>query len=366
MPLSLVPVHLPASLSSSEAWALRGVVRVREAIERAIVGHADLVPDLALSAEMMADRVYRPLDRWVAVADDARTPESVVGHGSLRLPQVGETDVAIVDVGVDPRWRGRGVGTSLAELVAAEVRAAGRRVVQADTTHPRSADPDHDVLRPTTGAGTVAVDASTRFARAHGFVLEQVEQQSTLDLPVPAGRLAGLAQEASRVAGAAYRTHVWVDEVPEEWEEQYALLMTRMTTDAPAGGMDHSEDAWDVARLRDATARRQASGRVAVIGVAEHRPSGTLAGYSVAEVMGSRPESAIQADTLVLGEHRGHRLGMLIKTSLMGALSSLRPQARRIHTWNAHENAPMIAINVALGYRPASVAAQWQLRLDQA
>ena len=88
-----------------------------------------------------------------------------------------------------------------------------------------------------------------------------------------------------------------------------------------------------------------------------------LAAYTVVEFTDSRPESMIQDDTLVLPEHRGRRLGMLVKSRLLETLTSVRPQARRIHTWNAEENAHMLAINVALGYRPASVSAQWQLRL---
>ncbi|WP_167005501.1 GNAT family N-acetyltransferase [Mumia sp. ZJ430] len=366
MPPTILPVPLPASLTSPDAWSLAGVVRVREEIDREIRGHADLVPDLALSAEMISDRVYRPLDRWVAVVDDSQTPESVVGHASLRLPQVGDTNVAVVDVGVEPRWRGQGIGTALAAHLEAEIRATARRIVQADTSHSRSPQPDAEALHAPSGAGAVPADAYARFALAQGFALEQVERQSTLDLPLDPDHLAALAGEASSAAGADYRTHVWVDELPEEWEEQYAILMTRMTTAAPTGGMDHAEDVWDVARLRDAASRRRASGRVAVIGAVEHRPTGSLAGYSVVEYTDSRPESVIQADTLVLDEHRGHRLGMLVKTALMGTLASVRPEARRIHTWNAQENAHMLAINVDLGYRPASVAAQWQRRLGAA
>ncbi|MGH1563540.1 GNAT family N-acetyltransferase [Mumia sp. DW29H23] len=361
--LERVPVPSRATAPDSpDLWALRGSVRVREAIEREIRGHADLTPDLALTTEMMVDRVYRPLDRWVAVLDDSRTPESVVGHASVRLPQVGDTDVAIVDVGVDPRWRGRGIGTLLAEQADAYVREAGRRILQADTSYPQAPRPGEDALTPSTGVGAVPLDASSRFARRFGFTLEQVEQQTTLALPVDPELLSRLAHEAADAAGDTYRTHVWVDDIPTGWEEQYAVLMTRMSTAVPTGGMDHGEDLWDVARLRDAAARRRASGRVAVIAVVEHRPSGSLAGYSVAEFTDARPEAAMQADTLVLSEHRGHRLGMLVKTALLRTLATVRPQARRIHTWNAAENAPMLAINTALGFRTASVSAQWQLR----
>ena len=67
-----------------------------------------------------------------------------------------------------------------------------------------------------------------------------------------------------------------------------------------------------------------------------------------------------QGDTLVLREHRGHGLGMLTKIAVLDALATVRPDAERIHTWNAQENAHMLAINVALGFRQTSVDAEWQ------
>lgn len=36
------------------------------------------------------------------------------------------------------------------------------------------------------------------------------------------------------------------------------------------------------------------------------------------------------------------------------------PQLKRIHTWNAGENSYMLAINVAMGFFPASVEGAWQ------
>ena len=71
---------------------------------------------------------------------------------------------------------------------------------------------------------------------------------------------------------------------------------------------------------------------------------------------------AFQEDTLVLREHRGRRLGMLVKTANLARLAEVQPGARRIGTWNAEENAHMLAINVALGFRPAGVWAAWQRR----
>lgn len=70
-----------------------------------------------------------------------------------------------------------------------------------------------------------------------------------------------------------------------------------------------------------------------------------------------------QEDTLVHRDHRGHRLGMLAKAVQLQALAGLRPTVRRISTWNAEENSWMLAINVALGFRPAGGSGVWQRRV---
>jgi len=54
---------------------------------------------------------------------------------------------------------------------------------------------------------------------------------------------------------------------------------------------------------------------------------------------------------------------MLLKTQQLSLLRDVRPDAVRIHTWNAEENAFMLAINVALGFRRAGVTGAWQKRL---
>lgn len=45
---------------------------------------------------------------------------------------------------------------------------------------------------------------------------------------------------------------------------------------------------------------------------------------------------------------------------------SVQPEVGRIGTWNAEENEHMLAINTALGFRPAGGAGEWQLHLDGA
>ncbi|MNW53221.1 hypothetical protein D3C74_307740 [compost metagenome] len=97
--------------------------------------------------------------------------------------------------------------------------------------------------------------------------------------------------------------------------------------------------------------------------VAEHVPTGTLAAFSVFAYPKDRTAFAFQEDTLVLREHRGHRLGMLVKVVNLDELAVRRPATERIHTWNAEENDHMLAINIDLGFTPAGGYAGWQKRV---
>jgi hypothetical protein len=75
------------------------------------------------------------------------------------------------------------------------------------------------------------------------------------------------------------------------------------------------------------------------------------------------PDSIVQQDTLVTSEHRGRRLGMLTKVANLRRAQSRWPQARSVLTWNANENQHMLAINIALGFKPAGYEGEWQKRL---
>ena len=62
----------------------------------------------------------------------------------------------------------------------------------------------------------------------------------------------------------------------------------------------------------------------------------------------------------MLAPHRGHRLGMRMKLANLVALDDADPTRERIYTWNADENEHMLAINVALGFRPFALESTWQ------
>lgn len=367
---------VPDSLDAPEAWAVHGTERVGEAIDREIHGHADLGLDAAtVLVTMTAQQEYKRNVRLVAVAGDpgassaggpgpALVAGDVVGRGLVGLPQKGNTHLAIVYVGVDPAHRGQGVGAALWDECLRIARDAGRTVLLSDSAHAPEPPPGPGALDSPTGSGRVPLDdPGTRFALSRGFALEQVMRQSTITLPPRAEVVDPLRTAALAAAGDDYRVHLWQDTVPEEWIDDFAVLETRMSTDAPSGGLDLEEDPWDADRVRVASQSFADRGQGYLVAVAEHVPSGQLVAFSMVSYPHDRPEVVIQEDTLVLREHRGHRLGTLVKVAVLDELARVRPSSRRIHTWNAQENRHMLAINEALGFEVASVTAEWQLRL---
>ncbi|NKX53540.1 GNAT family N-acetyltransferase [Arthrobacter mobilis] len=94
-----------------------------------------------------------------------------------------------------------------------------------------------------------------------------------------------------------------------------------------------------------------------------HLPSGELAGYTFVQRFREKPDVVYQEDTLVLPAHRGRGLGMLLKAGNLLRIRRRWPEARRLYTWNAAENSPMLAINTTLGFTLAGYEAGWQKRL---
>jgi hypothetical protein len=148
-----------------------------------------------------------------------------------------------------------------------------------------------------------------------------------------------------------YDVRTWWDRCPDDLAEDCARLNQAMSTDVPKDQMDWREEVWDVARLRRNEALCVAMDRTYVGAGAVHRESGRMVAFTTMGIPRSARRRAYQWETLVLREHRGHRLGMLVKLAALQELSASSPATAYISTWNAQENAPMIAVNDALGAR---------------
>jgi GNAT superfamily N-acetyltransferase len=268
----------------------------------------------------------------------------VVGALRLLLPLQDNVDVGLVDLAVHPRHRRQGLGGLLHEEALRLVSAAGRTTLIGEVDEPG----------PGTAPGRV-------FALRHGWTCDLPETRRDLLLPPDEQRLAALEAEA-RSASRGYEVVLWRNHTPDELLDDRALLEQRMSTDAPHGDLPVEEEHWDGVRVREYEAAHVARGRTVLSAGAVL--DGRLVAFTDLQIPEADPSRAHQAGTLVLREHRGHRLGALLKAAVLRELAAAYPEVRRITTYNAEFNAPMVAVNEALGFRPAGQLSTWSRRLS--
>ncbi|MDQ0731338.1 GNAT family N-acetyltransferase [Arthrobacter sp. B1I2] len=295
----------------------------------------------------------------------ARLGPVPVGMCSVTLPLRENTTTAGINVLVAPAFRRRGLGRQLLAYAEGVAREDSRAFLDGYFELPAKLVEcaGGPLVRAKSGAGALpAGDPSTAFAVAGGYELEQVETSSRLVLPVPPDLLAELEAAASAKA-RNYTVVMWADACPEELLDSYAALNARMSVDAPTAGMNWEGEVWDAARVRQNEETLGRSGVQAVAAAAMWEDTRELVAYTVLNWRPGIPHSILQQDTLVRSEHRGRRLGTLIKVANLRQAQGRWPAARSVLTWNANENQHMLAINTALGFKPAGYEGEWQKRL---
>ncbi|HEY0119674.1 MAG TPA: GNAT family N-acetyltransferase [Cellulomonas sp.] len=341
----------------SHAAQIAAMVDVRTAVTLDTWGTLDLADPVAVDLAALVDQSFTRHGFLAAVDDGGRT----LGAVFLDLPQQDNQTTAWLNLLVAPGERGRGIGTALHDAAIDWLRAHGRSVAQASTDQRAEPPAGPGTLAPPTGAGLVAADdRDVRFMRSRGWVLEQVSRRSVLVLPLPDGALRRFQEESAAAAGPDYRLVAWGGRTPDEWLDQYSYVLSRMSTDAPVAGLEWGQQAWNGTRVRALEDRAREGGYRLLVLAAEHVPTHTLAAFTNVWAPPHTGEVAHQGDTLVVPEHRGRRLGMLVKAANLRRLSDELPAVRRVDTWNAEENRWMLAINVALGFRPSGGAGEWQ------
>jgi GNAT superfamily N-acetyltransferase len=261
------------------------------------------------------------------------------GFLALSLPQRDNLDNAEVELRVLPACRRRGVGRALLGLAVERARALGRKHLMGPT-----------VQRHPDGAA---------FARAAGAVPGLEETRSRLDLRTAGqDRLDALLADA-RAHSGDYRPFLWTGLPPDEIIDDVAYLDGRFNTDAPIGDLALEPEKVDADKIREAEQRRVQCGRTTYHAGALH--GDRLVAFTTLSGEWSAPAHAWQSITLVAPEHRGHRLGLLVKLANLEQIRRLRPGLEVIDTYNAAVNEHMRRINEAMGFRAVDSAIEWQL-----
>jgi len=276
-----------------------------------------------------------PQQTWLAT-DDSGEP---VGCYLLRLPDKENVTRAHCTLVVAPARRRAGLGTALVEHCAEQARRAGRSRL----------------------AGQVRDDSpGAAFAAALGARAGIAQVDRVLDVDAAlAGRLPALRAEAERHA-AGYSLLSWLDRSPEEFIDQVARMHNAMA-DAPRNkGVEAM--AWNAERVRNVELIAVEHGITCYTVAARCDINGDLAGLTQVSTDGT-PGWGFQMVTAVLPEHRGHRLGLLIKVAMLQWLAEAAPDVRHVLTGNAGSNEHMIDINARLGFEVRDVYRDWELDL---
>ena len=260
--------------------------------------------------------------------DDGRP----VGSGIVVVPLADNTHMAILQVFVHPDHAGRGVGQALLDRVEAIAAAEGRTTLFSDVHVPVDGENEH-----------------ARWARTRGYDVANVDGVKLVELAAHRDGLAALEALAGERLGD-YRLASWTDPAPEQHLASLAVAMSRFLEEIPLGDLDLRPEAWTPERLRSREVRRAGQRRQQLTVVAL-TPDDEVAGYTNLQLSPHAPRVAEIGDTLVLPDHRGHRLGLALKVRLHQQALALFPGIEVIETGNATTNRWMNDVNEQLGYR---------------
>lgn len=356
--LELVSMTVPESVDATDAADFCAMVELGNAYCRHDAGH-----------DYFRETPSESLPGWLDQTDTTRVGHLVrrdgvvVGAALLMIPNEKGSKTLEFDLFGDPSLWGTGIEDMLLGAIETDAAARGRSIVQTWTLH--RGDAAGEVLPSPTGFGGIPLhDRQTQFLLDHGYSFEQAERNSVFDLHGSFDVVDRLLEEGLAKAGDDYLVATWTAPTPPEYREGFAYVLSRMATDAPSAGMVFDEEVWDAARVERRDTRLLAGGHLVSVAAVVHVPTGRIVAYNEIMIGDDRSGSTHQWGTLVVKEHRGKRLGAIVKGTNLRRWRDLVPTSPRVSTFNAEENRAMLDINEELGFVPASYAGAWKKVLD--
>ena len=304
--------------------------RLRQCYELAISGHEADDPNVPADSYRRFRSWWthgwagNPQQIWLA----ATASGTLLGYYLLVLPERENRANGFLSPFIAPSCRRQGVGGALVAHAAEQAALAGRTLLMSDA---RVGAPGH------------------AFAESIGARPGLLDVRRVLDVgPALHARLGGLRAEAE-LHSAGYTLRRWVGVTPDELARPVCALHTAMA-DAPHNDA-HEPMSWDADRLLADERQVVAEGAriYSVAAVQDH--TGAAAALTQVYIDPDVAGWGFQGLTAVTREHRGHRLGLLVKVDMLEWLAEAQPELRQIVTSNATVNEHMIAVNDKLGHR---------------
>jgi len=249
--------------------------------------------------------------------------------------------LAWMQVKIHPAHRRRGHASQVVEAMLERARSEGRRTLGADGVE----SPGVEAFAAQLGfeVGSRAVVRRQLLSEVDWAVVEAMHKEA-------AGHAS--AYDLERLVGPSQ------PDVLAEIAE-----ITAAINDAPTDDLDFEDEVFPPERVAKYELSQTLRGHVLHRLVARHRDTGRVVGHTVVVVHDERPHIGGQHDTAVMRDHRGHRLGLYLKTGMLLWLREAQPQLETIDTGNAASNDYMISINEQLGYRVMATELELQRKL---
>ena len=336
MGVELRPVN-PADDAAIDAYhSICAAVRAHDLPDLPPVHRADVAAGVR---HPLPSRLYQYF-----VVHDRGVP---VGAVQYSRPMAENLHLAMLELSVHPGHRRRGIGREAFAAVAELAREHGRSLLMGEYCVPLPSGPARS-------------EAPAAFAAAVGAQPALPEVRRRLDLTtVDSDDWRVRYDEALRLS-KGYSTVWWSGPTPEEFVADVAYLDGRLVQDAPMGELHYEPEKVDAERIRatDEVFRRKRQSLYHC--GARDDQTGRLVAWSVLFFSVGESSQAWQGITIVHPDHRGHRLGLLVKLENLIRTREVETRLRYVDTWNAAENAHMIAINELIGFRPVDGWVSWQ------
>jgi mycothiol synthase len=287
-----------------------------------------------------------PASRWKEVFGQIHDPTSgkLIARAVVEMNSADNLHMAFVDLNVLPEYRRQGLARRLLGW-AAETAQAHKRTLLLFESHARA--PGGAILGEKMGARRGLEE------RISQLVLSEVDRSLMREW-----------QERAAERAAGFEIGFWEGALPEAELPQIVELQKVMNT-APRDDLELEDEEWTVEMVREQERNMAASGVFRWTAYAREKATGAFAGFTEIYVRKSIPLIVHQGGTGVFPRYRNLGLGRWVKAAMIERILDNLPEARFVRTGNAESNAPMLGINVAMGFKPYLAETVWQIETDK-